>query len=251
MSENEKKEEKTLNPESNRSQKKQIIYLIIIALVLAYISLFFIHNIIDRGQINDIESGTINFPNKTDTNDINNNTNDGNKGNNTTDNKGDNNGTGKKDDNGGKIVDNSDRIRVKQYGTQPFEELKELDMFRNFYFDDKAIIAPGVEGSYNFTVENETVNNYTYNITFEEENPYKVNMVYKMKLNGEYIVGSETEWKRHEDFTKYNLPLNSPSTDLYEIEWRWEHTDYDTQIGETPGAYYKMHVDVQATRVVN
>ena len=244
MNENEKNSNTNKNEESNRSQKKQIIYLIIAALILLYVSLFFIHNIIDRGQIKDTESGTIIFPGKIDTDDINNQTN-----NNTNNNGNNNNGNNNGGNNGGKIVDNSDRIKVKQYGTQPFEELKELDMFRNFYFHDEAIIAPGVKGSYNFTVENDTINNYKYNITFTEENPYKVNMVYKMKLNGEYIVGSATEWKRHEDFTKYELPLNSPTVDLYEIEWKWEDTDYDTEIGETPGAYYKMHVDVQATRL--
>ena len=241
MNEKEKNQQNTKDKETNRTQKKQIIYLIIATLILLYIALFFIHNIIDRGQIKDTESGTINFPGKIDTEDIGNQTINNNTNNNDNNN---NNGNGETP-----IVDNSDRIKVKQYGTQPFEELKELDMFRNFYFHDEAIIAPGVEGSYHFTVENDTVNDYIYNITFEEENPHRVNMVYKMKLNGEYIVGSATEWKRHEDFTKYNLPLNSPTVDLYEIEWRWEDTDYDTEIGETPGAYYKMHVDVQATRV--
>ncbi len=241
MNEKEKNSKNSNNNETNQSQKKQIIYLIIIALILTYISLFFIHNIIDRGQIKDTESGTINFPSKIDDN-----------GNEIIDNGGNNNGNGNNGDNNGdngKIVDNKDRIKVKQFGTQPFEELKELDMFRNFYFHDEAIIAPGVKGTYNFTVENDTIHDFIYNITFTEENPYKVNMVYKIKLNGEYIVGSATEWKRHEDFTKYDLPLNSPRIDLYEVEWKWEDTDYDTEIGETPGAYYKMHVNVQATRV--
>ncbi len=250
------------NKETNRAEKKQIIYLIIASLILIYIATFFIHNIIDRGQIKDSRSGVINFPDKSDntSNNTANNTTD-NTTNNTPSNASNNSGNnGNNTDGGNKtpdkkpddtpIVDYSDRILVKQYGTKPFQELKELDMFRNFYFHDEAIIAPGVHGTYSFTVENNTPADFLYNITFTENNPYKVNMVYKIRLNGEYIVGSENEWKRHEDFTKYELPLKSVSTDLYVVEWKWEDADNDTEIGETPGANYKMNVRVDATQVV-
>ena len=215
------KVEKTIDIESqeeyiedNTKEKKNIIYLIIIFLILSYIAIFFIHDIVDKG--NGADSSTSIVPNP----DI--------------------------------VVDNSARFKIKQ-GEVEFNELKELDIFKNKYFEDRSIIAPGVHGDYSFTVENESESVFRYNIAFAEENPYKINMVFKLKVNGEYVVGNEKNWVQGGNFFRTELILNAKSKDIYTVEWKWEDTDHDTEIGEQGGpggAYYKMNVKAMAEQVI-
>lgn len=214
----------------NRNEKKIIIYLIIISLGLIYYSLFFINDIVDRGRIKDTETGTIMPP--------------------------DNNVEGESIDkeNNGKIegeyvIDNSDRFKVVQ-GEKQWSELKELDMFKNSYFEDKSIIAPGVQGSYSFTVENESESKFIYNILFTEENPYEINMVFKLKLNEEYILGNEQTWIKASELNRSNILLGAKANDIYTVEWKWQDNYNDTEIGKTEGAYYKMYIKVNAEQII-
>lgn len=200
--------------DENINEKKIIIYLIIIFLILVYVAIFFIHNIVDKGKREDSSTSIVPNP------DI--------------------------------VIDNSARFKIKQ-GEVEFNELKELDIFKNKYFEDKSIIAPGVNGDYSFTVENESESVFRYNIAFAEENPYKINMVFKLKVNGEYVVGNEKNWVQGGNFLQSDLILNAKSKDIYTIEWKWEDTDYDTEIGEQGGpngAYYKMNVKAIAEQVI-
>ena len=211
--------------DDNTNEKKIIIYLIIISLILIYIALFFIHYIVDRGKITGTVPGTVTPPDN-----------------------------GVLDENvDNVIVDNTNRFKVKQ-GETEFSELKELDVFNNNYFEDKSIIAPGVQGSYSFTVENESESRFNYDITFTEENPYNINMVFKVKINGEYVLGNEENWVKGADLSRKDLLLNARTNDVYTIEWRWEDTDYDTPIGEAGGpggAYYKMYIQVNAEQIID
>ena len=223
--------------EDNRNEKMIIICLIIISLMLIFASFFFIHDIIDKGRIENDASTTIPEPD----NDVLGETTDKDKP------------SKKPEKEENTIVDNSARFKVKQ-GESEFSELKELEVFNNKYFNDKSIIAPGVEGDYNFTVENEGDCNFNYDISFTEENPYNVNMVYKLKLNGEYILGNENNWVKGADLYRKNILLEDGKIDLYTIEWKWEDTDYDTEIGVlggANGAYYKMFINVDAIQVIN
>lgn len=229
----------------NRNEKKIIIYLIIAALILIYISFFFIHDIVDRGRIQDTASGTITSP---DNGVLDENIDKDNKPGKDHGQKPDDSDKDEDQDDG-YIVDNSDRFKVLQ-GQTEFKDLKELDIFKNSYFKDESIIAPGVQGSYNFTVENESDTNFIYNVTFTEENPYQINMVFKVKVNGEYVLGNEKNWVKHGDLSRSNLLLNAKSNDLYTIEWKWQDNYNDTQIGETDGAYYKMYINVDAEQIV-
>lgn len=214
----------------NRNEKKIIIYLIIISLGLIYYSLFFINDIVDRGRIKDTATGTIMPP--------------------------DNNVEGESIDkeNNGKIegeyvIDNSDRFKVVQ-GEKQWSELKELDMFKNSYFEDKSIIAPGVQGSYSFTVENESEGKFIYDMIFTEENPYEINMVFKLKLNGEYVLGNEQTWIKASELNRSNILLGAKINDIYTVEWKWQDNYNDTEIGKTEGAYYKMYIKVNAEQII-
>ena len=244
---NKENNEKHEDVYSNEEEKKVIIYLIITALILLFIASIFIHYIVDRGSVHKTDIGTIDKP--TITNDVD----DGSRRKNNDEvfprvpDLPDSGETQAEDEE--VIIDYSDRIRVKQNGVD-FKYIKELDIFKNSFYNNRAIIAPGVHGTYSFTVENESDVDFIYDIFFTEQNIHNVNMIYKIKLNGQYIVGSKDEWIKHQNFSKLKLPIGAGATDIYTIEWKWEDTDYDTQIGENYGAYYKMNIHVDAEQVV-
>lgn len=232
---------------NNNYGKKTIVYLITIALIFIFIALFFIGHIVDRAEKRISDNGDINYPQNNTINEI-------------IDERiintlpSDNNNSRVIDDNivtpkekEEPVVDYSDRIKVKENQAE-FDDLKELHIFENKYFNDRSIIAPGISGTYYFTVENDTKSNWLYNVNFKEQNDYNVNMVYKIKLNGAYIFGDENSWYKNSDFSKLDLPLHSNTIDLYTVEWKWEDTDYDTQIGQTEGANYKLSVNVIGTK---
>lgn len=107
-------------------------------------------------------------------------------------------------------------------------------------------IAPGDSGNYDFYVNNNTDSNVMYKIVFAEDNLYNVNLLYKLKRNGKYISGSESEWVKYDKLNIENKVLNSKYNDYYAIEWKWVDTDNDTRVGRTPDAKYRLKVTVKA-----
>ncbi len=273
------KESEDYNSRYCINEKKIIIYLIIIALALIYYSLFFIHNINFRGTLKNTQSIEIEYPHNNDEDNsidfnnsqgsnitngiVNNNLTNSIINNNITNN---NSGTGQVNNPEENIVDNpeenivnspeenivnnKDRFKILQ-GTKNWKELKSLDIFNNYYFNDQSIIAPGVHGEYSFTVENYRQTKMKYNLEFSEENMYNINMFYKLKLNGAYIAGSEQNFVRCDELDKEDLVINANTNDVFTIEWKWQDNNNDTQIGETEGANYKMQIKIDAYELVD
>lgn len=259
--ENEYLENEEYNTKYCINEKKIIIYLIILALVLIFYELFFIHNINFRGVIKDTQSIEIEYPqNKGEENNTidfgsqgNNITNDivhnsitnSNIGNNITNN---NIGNGQINNPEGNIVDNKDRFKIMQ-GTESWKDLKSLDIFNNYYFNDYSIISPGVSGEYSFTIENYKATKMKYNLNFIEQNVYNINMVYKLKLNGSYIAGNEQRFVKCNELNKEDLVINANTNDVFTIEWKWQDNNNDTQIGKTESANYRIQIKVDATEL--
>ncbi|MBE5805568.1 MAG: hypothetical protein E7313_02465 [Clostridiales bacterium] len=143
------------------------------------------------------------------------------------------------------IIDNEARIKISEDGTD-WNELKELRIFYNEFYEDEPKIAPGVSGEYKYTVENNWDKDVIYHMNFSEENPLNINMVYKLKDDGKYVFGDENTWVSHDDLNKPDIVIESGETHIYTLEWKWEHSDNDTQIGETEGAKYKIFIKVYA-----
>ena len=272
----EKKQDITNSNNGNLLEKKIIVYLIVVAVVLIFMSQYYIHDIIDRGTINTSQSATIEYPEKNDNDgNQNNGNNDNNTNNNGNDNKNDNNNSGddnnndnndndddnkndnnnnqntddKKDDDVN-IIDGQARIRILQ-GETEWSELKELDIFNQKRYSHvvEEKIAPGVQDVYAYTVENNGDYKMSYNMVFSDENPYNINMIYKLKINGEYVAGNENTWVKINELNRTNLIINPNTTDLFVLEWRWEDAENDTEIGITDGANYKLSINVTATQV--
>ena len=260
-----------------RKKKKYIINIITGLFVLAYIALFFIHVIQDRGVIkqgdtgktveNNVIDGNNNIDNNINNNNTNNNipknnnrinsnlinnienvtnnnqTSENKPGSNTGGDSGNKPGGDSGDNTGGEVVETNDRFKVLENSSQ-WNELKQLSVFNNKYFNDKSIIAPGVSGKYNFTVENYTGKDFIYGISFTEENPLNINLKYKLKLNGNYIVGNENEWISTSDLNVKDLLINTSASDLYTLEWKWIDSSNDTQIGINGSDGYKLNIKV-------
>lgn len=316
-------------------EKKVIMYLIIIALLLFYCSLFFIHNINFKANKKDKELLDMEYNEKDDENKQNNNTigNNITNGNNniinsiissnaTNNNSGDgqtsnsngesnnpegginnpsgiaNNPGGTSNPNGGSnnlggeasnpngesnnpggetsnpggdtnnpggetskpgegtsipdedIVNNKDRFKITQ-GSKEWKDLKSLNIFNNAYFNGNSIIAPNVYGKYNFTVENYKDAKILYNLKFMENNEYNINMVYKLKLNGVYIAGNEKTFVKYTDLNTNDIVINEHTKDVFTLEWKWQDSDNDTQIGKAQGANYKINIEVNASELNN
>lgn len=253
---NEGHNEKNENYNSVKVEKNIIVVLIILTLILMWFSTFFIHDIIEKGTLKDTKSVAItenekndnDNNNKDNSNNGDNSNNDKNNNSNGNNNNSNNNSNSDIKDSDDNIVDNNDRFKVLE-GTKQWSELKELDMFSNSYFPGEKKIAPGVNGSYSFTIENYAKYTMKYDINFVEDNPYNVNMAFKLKLNGKYIAGNENTWVMSSEIDQKSVEINSMKNDIYTIEWKWKDSENDTKIGETDGAYYKMNVSVHAEQV--
>ena len=121
----------------------------------------------------------------------------------------------------------------------------ELDIFSNKYYNTNKI-APGVDGSYKFRVHNNLNGKVKYDLIFTEENSSDVNLMYKLKRNGQYVYN---EYQDPEGIK--NLEIDTNSIDEYDIEWKWIDSDNDTAIGENAErTNYKLNIRVEATQVV-
>lgn len=107
-------------------------------------------------------------------------------------------------------------------------------------------IAPGDSGTYDFVVNNNTERNVNYGINFEENNIAKVNMLYKLKRNEEYIAGDENTWVKYNELNFDSRILNKSYMDKYNIEWKWVPAENDTAAGRTLGAKYGLNIKVDA-----
>lgn len=130
---------------------------------------------------------------------------------------------------------------------------KNLKIFENAAFQYTSKIAPGVSNSYNFKVHNATENTVRYNIEFAEKSEYSINMLYRLKREGGYIVGSDTEWVKAEDLVSALKLLSNDEVDSYTLDWKWPYdggTDADdTKAGEEMTSEYKLGIKINFEEV--
>lgn len=122
----------------------------------------------------------------------------------------------------------------------------EAKIFTNTMYDLDDVIAPESSNTYQFVVKNSTKYKLKYDVSFTEDNPYSVNMKYRLKRNGDYIIG---DYVSANGLNITDLLLNSSSSDTFELEWKWFSSSNDTQIGTTLDASYSLKIEVKAESV--
>ena len=113
-----------------------------------------------------------------------------------------------------------------------------------YELDDK--IAPESSNTYQFVVKNATDYNLKYNISFTENNPFNINMKYKLRKNNSYIID---HYVSPNEINVSNVLLDIGKNDTYYLEWKWVSSDNDTEIGSNPNAVYELKIDIKAESI--
>ena len=123
---------------------------------------------------------------------------------------------------------------------------QNLAIFNNKYFNDRNVIAPGVSSTYNFKVHNNTTMKIKYKIEMYEATDYTINLMYRLKRNGEYIIGNGNSWVSADNIKSDYMNLDAKRYDNYSLDWKWsydgDHDDEDTMAGENMINFYKLNV---------
>ena len=130
---------------------------------------------------------------------------------------------------------------------QVWSNTSKLHIFENPEFDMEEIIAPGSTNSYKFYIRNKKKCNMAYKISFEEVNPYHINMKYKLKYEGNYIID---HWVDYTELETEIKRLNSNEEREYILEWLWDHQDdVDTIAGNSMDANYKLNITIYGEQI--
>ena len=120
---------------------------------------------------------------------------------------------------------------------------QKINIFSNnaFQYEDK--IAPGVSNAYKFKANNTSNTNVKYYLQMFENSEYPINLKYRLRRNGKYIIGNDSTWiKASELVTDYKI-LNGNTYDAYELDWKWFDDDYnDTIAGENMTSEYTLEI---------
>ena len=122
----------------------------------------------------------------------------------------------------------------------------DLHIFTKSIYNVDGVIAPESENTYEFIVKNSTVYNIKYEIKFNETNFYDINMKYKLKKNGVYIID---HYVTAEELHITDQMLSTDSKDVYHLEWKWISSSNDNSIGTNPNANYGLQIEVNAESI--
>lgn len=126
-----------------------------------------------------------------------------------------------------------------------WNQVGDLNVFANPELNGAKIIKPGAKGKYDFVIENLNDESIIYWFYMHESNEYNINMKYKLKLEGAYILGSEDKWLNVLDLKQQGLTILSNSRSLYTLEWFWEESEDDVDIAKSK-AQYRLHITINA-----
>lgn len=105
-------------------------------------------------------------------------------------------------------------------------------------FGDKKRIAPGMKGSYQFTVDNRNDHPSNYDVSFKATDtlPIKIPMVYRLKRAAEdkYAAGNEKDWVTPEKLYQDGI-LDARKSVKYSLEWYWPEGEDDNKYAEYGG----------------
>lgn len=112
-----------------------------------------------------------------------------------------------------------------------------LNIFTNPVYENEAILAPGSFNSYEFVVSNKVNNKVKYQFEFNEKSDYEINMKYRLKRNGEYLVGDEKNWVKFSELNIGEIEIDANKEDDYILDWKWFDSENDSLIGELQDDY--------------
>lgn len=145
--------------------------------------------------------------------------------------------------------DELDGVIILWENNKRWEQLEELNIFKGKFYQKNYIgkIAPGFSGTYDFVLQNNSNKDINYILSFKEDNPENINMIYTVQSDGEYVLGNSSHSVYIDGVKLEEVKVLANSKVYYKLNWKWEDTNYDTQIGEKTNAKYKITIKIQAT----
>ena len=120
-----------------------------------------------------------------------------------------------------------------------------LDIFKNSAFKNNNIIAPGSSNVYEFVVKNSSKKNAGYYLEMKEITEYPINIKYRLKCNGVFVVGDKDHWVTANELKTQYKTLKAGKSDNYSLDWCWFHDDEnDTFVGSNMTSEYQLNVDI-------
>lgn len=126
-----------------------------------------------------------------------------------------------------------------------WKKINALNIFNNDDFDGDKIVAPESNGKYEFTIKNKSRKTVSYLISLEEDYNVAVNMKYRLKKNGKYVIGDNNHYVSIKELILKENKVLPGDNNTYVLEWRWNSTKEDTNIGIT-GGYYSLQLFIDA-----
>ena len=138
---------------------------------------------------------------------------------------------------------------IEDDGVVEYVVVKNKNIFSNEYFTG-SVIAPGVDGTYNFEIINNRKSKIIYKITATDVNNNNINLQYRLKRGNEYVIGNEDTWVNISNLKLENVSLASNNNHSYTLEWSWPYEggvdDTDTQAGENDSSKYILKISIYA-----
>lgn len=123
---------------------------------------------------------------------------------------------------------------------------KELRIFSNPAYEYESKIAPRSSNSYTFIIRNNNNFDVVVDINFIEENKKNINMQYKLKSYGKYLVGNENEYVKFDNYKIERITISAKSQIPYILDWKWIDSENDTEIGFDINSSYKLSIQIGA-----
>ena len=129
---------------------------------------------------------------------------------------------------------------------------QNLNIFNNAAFNYTNKIAPGVSNTYNFKVNNTSSVNIKYYVEMYEQTEYNINLKYRLRRNGSYVVGSDDNWVSANELKTEFKNLKASNYDSFELDWKWFDDDAnDTTIGQNMTSEYKLNIRFYFEEITN
>ena len=126
------------------------------------------------------------------------------------------------------------------------EITENLEIFRSYLYNGVYMIYPGLDGTYNYTINNNLNIDVTCTVTFAEGNTEGIPMYYKLLQEGEYIKGNDTTYVTYDDLD-YEIEIASGESIDFELIWKWFESDDDNKYGDiTKDITYELTLTFRA-----
>lgn len=121
---------------------------------------------------------------------------------------------------------------------------QNINIFDNTNANGEKVIWEGLQGKYEFTVENVYKDMVFFGLLVEEKNLQEIEIKYRFKSNNIYIVGNKEKWADIKELNIDSIKLLPSQKATYTLEWMVTDIDDKYLINREENARYTLYVDL-------